>query len=79
MDDDLRRIRVAAADKESIEFELDSVTLVLEEAITEAVDHGQDVTEVAVVAELPVTEVMDIVEHFTIPAAGPRPGPTAGE
>ncbi len=70
LDDDLRRIRVAAADKESIEFELDSATLVLEEAITEAIDHGQDLSDVAATAELPVEKVIDIVEHAATPTEG---------
>lgn len=62
MTDDLHRIRVAAADKESLEFELDSAALILEEAITAALDDGQDVEVIADAAELPVEKVLDVME-----------------
>lgn len=62
MTDDLHRIRVAAADKESLEFELDSAALILEEAITVALDDGQDVEVIADAAELPVEKVLDVME-----------------
>lgn len=63
LNDDLHRIRVAAADKESLEFELDSASLVLEEAITEAARHGQNVIIIAAAAELPVQEIIELVEE----------------
>lgn len=70
MNDDLHRIRVAAADKESLDFELDSAVLVLEEAIITAVDHGQDVKVIAAAAELPIEKVIDVIESTHQPVAG---------
>ena len=55
--DDLHRIRVAAADKEDVEFELDRAELMLREAVAEALEHGEDIGVVAEVAELPVEDV----------------------
>lgn len=73
LDDDLHRIRVAAADKESLEFELDSANLVLEEAITEAASHGQDILVIAAAAELPVEEIIELVEETDdVPAVQPK-------
>ncbi|WP_182977054.1 hypothetical protein [Arthrobacter cheniae] len=57
MDDDLHRIRIAAANKESLEFELDSAALDLEEAITAAMVHGQDLDVIADAAEVAVEDV----------------------
>lgn len=68
MDDDLRRIRVAAADKESLEFKLDSAALALEEAITAAAGDGLDIGRIADAAEVPVEEVIDVLD--TPPAPG---------
>ena len=65
--DDLHRIRVAAADKEDVEFELDRAELVLQEAVAEALEHGEDISVVAEVAELPVEEVAKL--------AGQEPDP----
>lgn len=67
MDDDLRRIRVAAANKESLEFELDSAALALEEAITAAAGDGQDVDRIADAAEVPVEDVIKLVEIPHLP------------
>lgn len=69
MTDDLHRIRVAAAVKESLEFELDSAALVLEEAITDAVDHGQDLDVVADAAEVPVEDVQDVLRSAQRPVS----------
>jgi hypothetical protein len=55
---DLQKIRVAAADKEDIEFELDRAELVLQEAVAEAISHGEDIKVVAEVAELPLDDVV---------------------
>lgn len=55
--DDLQKIRVAAADKEDVEFELDRAELVLQEAVAEALSHGADIESVAEVAELPLGDV----------------------
>jgi hypothetical protein len=66
-DEDLRRIQLAAADKEIIEFELDRAELALSQAITVAVNHGVDVRTVADVAELPVEDVITLVQHSDAP------------
>lgn len=55
--DDLQKIRVAAADKEDVEFELDRAELVLQEAVAEALHHGEDLKVVAEVSELPLDDV----------------------
>ncbi|KNC16341.1 hypothetical protein AC792_15230 [Arthrobacter sp. RIT-PI-e] len=56
-DDDLQKIRVAAADKEDVEFELDRAELVLQEAVAEALHHGEDPAVVAEISELPLEDV----------------------
>jgi hypothetical protein len=61
--DDLHRIRVAAADKEDVEFELDRAELMLQQAVAEALEHGEDITVVAEVAELPVEDVAKLAAH----------------
>jgi hypothetical protein len=61
--DDLHRIRVAAADKEDVEFELDRAELMLQQAVAEALEHGEDITVVAEIAELPVDEVAKLAVH----------------
>ena len=66
--DDLDRIRVAAADKESLEFERDHAILNLEDAITTAVDHGQEPAVIAEVAELSLDEVIDFIETLDQPS-----------
>lgn len=55
--DDLQKIRVAAADKEDVEFRLDHAELVLQEAVVDAIEHGEDVKVIAEVAEMPVDDV----------------------
>ncbi|MBG6226242.1 hypothetical protein IWX63_002829 [Arthrobacter sp. CAN_A2] len=55
--DHLLKIRVAAADKEDVQFELDRAELVLQEAVSEAISHGEDIKTVAEVAELPEGDV----------------------
>ena len=57
---DLQKIRVAAADKEDVEFELDRAELVLKEAVAEAISHGEDIRAVAEVAELPLDDVVKL-------------------
>ncbi|MEC5197828.1 prolyl-tRNA editing enzyme YbaK/EbsC (Cys-tRNA(Pro) deacylase) [Arthrobacter sp. PL16] len=59
--DYLQKIRVAAADKEDIEFELDRAELMLQEAVTEALSHGEDIAAVAEVAELPPEDVAKLL------------------
>ncbi|MDQ0735723.1 hypothetical protein [Arthrobacter agilis] len=65
--DDLQKIRVAAADKEDVEFELDRAELVLKEAVTEALSHGEDIEVVAEVAELPVDDVAKLAARNADP------------
>jgi hypothetical protein len=56
-EEDLRRIRVAAADKEAAAFELDHAALTLEEAVVAALRHGQPPALIAEAADLPEPEV----------------------
>lgn len=65
--DDLQKIRVAAADKEDVEFELDRAELVLQEAVAEALSHGEDVNVVAEVAELPLDDVVKLAAQDASP------------
>ncbi|MFJ6001372.1 hypothetical protein [Arthrobacter sp. NPDC092385] len=65
--DDLQKIRVAAADKEDVEFELDRAELVLKEAVAEAISHGEDIKVVAEVAELPLDDVVKLAAQETDP------------
>ncbi|MFC3300029.1 hypothetical protein FJV46_03640 [Arthrobacter agilis] len=64
---DLQKIRVAAADKEDVEFELDRAELVLQEAVAEALIHGEDITVVAEVAELPIEDVAKLAAQEARP------------
>ena len=63
--DDLQRIRVAAADKEDVEFELDRAELMLQEAVVEALHHGEDLAVVAEVSELPLDDVVKLAVKDT--------------
>ncbi|MHA7188721.1 hypothetical protein ACX80N_00325 [Arthrobacter sp. MDT2-16] len=65
--DDLQKIRVAAADKEDVEFELDRAELVLQEAVSEALSHGEDINVVAEVAELPLDDVVKLATQDASP------------
>jgi hypothetical protein len=65
--DDLQKIRVAAADKENVEFELDRAELILQEAVAEALSHGEAVEVVAEVAELPVDDVVKLASQDVLP------------
>ncbi len=65
--DDLQKIRVAAADKEDVEFELDRAELVLQEAVAEALSHGEDINVVAEVAELPLDDVVKLAAQDATP------------
>ncbi|WP_156134965.1 hypothetical protein [Arthrobacter sp. L77] len=67
--DRLLKIRVAAADKEDVQFELDRAELVLQEAVAEAISQGEDIAIVAEVAELPVDDVAKLAAHDTGPGA----------
>ncbi|MHA7217349.1 hypothetical protein ACX80L_00510 [Arthrobacter sp. MDT1-48-3] len=64
---DLQKIRVAAADKEDVEFELDRAELILKEAVTEALSHGEDIEVVAEVAELPLDDVAELARQTAAP------------
>ncbi|MHA7284555.1 hypothetical protein [Arthrobacter sp. TMS2-4] len=59
--DDLRRIAVAAADKEAAAFELDHADLNLKEAVVVALEHGTPPEVIAEVADLDPEEVLDLV------------------
>jgi hypothetical protein len=63
--DDLQKIRVAAADKENVEFELDRAELVLQEAVVEALHHGEDLSVIAEVSELPLDDVVKLAAKET--------------
>ncbi|MHA7239834.1 hypothetical protein [Arthrobacter sp. TMS1-12-1] len=65
--DPLQKILVAAADKEDVQFELDRAELILQEAVSEALRHGEDVAVVAEVAELPVDDVAKLVARDADP------------
>lgn len=67
--DDLQKIRVAAADKEDVEFELDRAELVLQEAVAEALVHGEDIAVVAELAELPVEDVAKLAAQEAAPGS----------
>jgi hypothetical protein len=59
-EEDLRRIRIAAADKEAAAFELDHAALTLEEAVVEALRHGEHPALIAEAADLPEPEVVEL-------------------
>jgi hypothetical protein len=59
-EEDLRRIRIAAADKEAAAFELDHAALTLEEAVVDALRHGQHPALIAEAADLPEPEVAQL-------------------
>jgi hypothetical protein len=67
-EDDLRRIALAAADKEAAEFELDHADLNLKEAVVVALEHGTPPEVVAQVADLEPEEVIDLVHTLEAPA-----------
>lgn len=69
--DDLLKIRVAAADKEDVEFELDRAELILQEAVAQALSHGEDIMVVAEVAELPLDDVIRLAARRVDPTPGP--------
>lgn len=72
--DDLHKIRVAAADKEDVEFELDRAELMLQQAVAEALEHGEEIAVVAEVAELPVEDVEKLAaQDEKLPAQVPDP------
>lgn len=69
-EDDLRRIAVAAADKEAAAFELDHADLNLKEAVVVGLEHGTPPEVIAEVADLDLEEVLDLVqgvEEQTLP------------
>lgn len=67
-DNDLRRIAVAAADKEAAAFELDHADLNLKEAVVVALEHGTPPEVIAQVADLEPEEVADLVQVNEEPA-----------
>ncbi|MDQ0734702.1 hypothetical protein [Arthrobacter agilis] len=67
-EDDLRRIAVAAADKEAAAFELDHADLKLKEAVVVALDHGTPTEVVAQVADLDPEEIIGLVHDIEEPA-----------
>ena len=67
-ENDLRRIAVAAADKETAVFELDHADLTLKEAVVVALEHGTPPEVVAEVADLDPEEVIDLLHGAEEPA-----------
>ena len=67
-EDDLRRIAVAAADKEAAAFELDHADLTLKEAVVVALEHGTPPEVIAEVADLEPEEVIGLVHGVEEPA-----------
>lgn len=67
-EDDLRRIAVAAADKEAAAFELDHADLNLKEAVVVALEHGTPPEVIAEVADLDPEEVIGLVHGAEEPA-----------
>lgn len=59
-DKDIYKIRVAAADLEAADFERDHAALNLEEAVGEALEHGESVNVVADAAGMSPTEVIGV-------------------
>lgn len=59
-DEDMKNVRVAAADLETVEFERDHAAMELEEAVTTAVEHGEPVEDVAKAANLAPEEVAQV-------------------
>ncbi|MCZ2405029.1 hypothetical protein IV498_18160 [Paenarthrobacter sp. Z7-10] len=53
----MRRVRVAAADLESVEFERDSAELTLQQDVSLAVAEGHSLADVAEASNLTVREV----------------------
>jgi hypothetical protein len=66
-EDDLRRIAVAAADKEAAAFELDHADLNLKEAVVVALEHGTPPEVIAQVADLEPEEIIDLVHDIEEP------------
>jgi hypothetical protein len=66
--DDLRRIAIAAADKEAAAFELDQADLNLKEAVVVALEHGTPPEVIAEVADLEPEEIIDLVQDVEGPA-----------
>ncbi|RJU00326.1 hypothetical protein D6T65_13280 [Arthrobacter frigidicola] len=58
--EDLNRLRVAAADKEAAEFELDHTVLTLQEAVATALRHGEDPEVIADVTDMSPSEVLEL-------------------
>ncbi len=67
-EDDLRRVAVAAADKEAAAFELDHADLTLKEAVIVALEHGTPPEVIAEVADLEPEDVIDLVHGAEEPA-----------
>ncbi|HET7414445.1 MAG TPA: hypothetical protein VFI97_01965 [Arthrobacter sp.] len=56
-DQDMKKVRVAAADLESVEFERDHAAMDLDDAVNTAVGHGESVEDVARAANMDTQEV----------------------
>lgn len=69
-EDDVRKVRVAAADLESAEFEMDHATLNLESSVAEAVEDGQNVEDIAQAADMEPSEVIN-TKSGEVPAETP--------
>lgn len=59
-EDDVKNIRIAAADLESAEFERDHASLDLDSRVAEAVEHGQSVEDIARAADMEPSEVIAV-------------------
>jgi hypothetical protein len=62
-DENRRRIQVAAAHKESAEFALDQADVDLAQAAAAALEQGAKIEAVAAVAEVPVSEILSVIEN----------------
>lgn len=81
-ENDLHRIALAAADKETAAFELDHAELNLKEAVVVALEHGAPPEVIAEVADLEPEEVFDLVqgvEEPTLPTFDALDSPEAQE
>jgi hypothetical protein len=59
---DIDRLKLAAASKESAEFELDHAVLHLQEAVSTALRHGEDPMVIAEAADLAPSEVLELID-----------------
>lgn len=64
-EDDVKNVRVAAADLESAEFQRDHASLDLDSRVAEAVEHGQSVKDIATAADMEPSEVVAVSDMST--------------